>query len=220
MTTEALMASVVALGNFAPAMFHPSWFARHGLIAEAEAAASAKSPGLSISDAHATFAFSGIEFHALHDRLQFATSREDMHHPLKDLVASTLALLDATPVSSMGINWSKHSKAPNEDKWHEFGHRLAPKEFWNKNWTGHAGMLRVHMRLERTDSKLGSVNVNVDPSSEIRPGIYCRFNDHYEFSEKSASAGFAALLINEVWGSSKESALKMIRALEEDLNNG
>lgn len=220
MSTEALTASVVAIGNFSPAMFHPTWFARYGLIGETEAEAALKSQNISITESHSTFTVSGIEFHALPDRLQFGTSREDMHHPVKDLVVSTLGLLDSVPVTSIGVNWSKHSKASSEERWHAFGHRLAPKDFWNKNWPAYAGMIRVHMRLDRTDNRLGSVNVNVDPSGEIRPGIFCRFNDHYELEGKDASAGSAGGLIGEVWMESRAAAVKLISALEQDLNHG
>lgn len=173
----------VATGSFGPGSFHPDWIAELGLVGKVEAAA-AKRAGASmvVSPEVAQFEIGGITFLVVPERVQISAQREDLFEPSRDLFSGLMRALGLIRVTALGINWIHHTKALTERSWHAFGDTVAPKAFWNQMWKGRPGLLDLRMQLEREDDLPGSLNINVQPSSLIRPGVYMNLNDHYPFS--------------------------------------
>lgn len=218
MSTEVLSSAVVVIGNFNPVMFHPTWFRGLELFGAMETEAAISSGKVVISPAQTMFSIGGFDVHIVEDRMQIGTAREDLHEPLFDLMVSLLNILDVTPVSAVGINWSSHIRANSTSQWHAFGDRFAPKDFWKTHWGTHAGMLNTSIQLGRKDDRSGNVNVTVTPSPNIIPGVYVRVNDHFDVKEGQALK--AGDLLKEVWRDSKNYSATLIGEIKKDLLNG
>ena len=94
--------SIVALGSFNPAIFHPVWFARHKLIRDAEAEESklkVMCPEITVVES---------EWFALQvtaERFSLETSDPRKFLPLRDLVTATFSILEHTPVGTVPTVW-------------------------------------------------------------------------------------------------------------------
>lgn len=168
--------SVVLLGRFNPIIFHPAWFARHGLIRDQEADNAAD---VLVTEQLTKFRTEWFEIQVTRDRLHVFT--EDLSHsvPLRDLVISTLSLLEHTPVWAVGMNRHLHYKLEDAELWHRFGHMLAPKSHWHKIITspGMEGLVISGTRTEAPDAK---IQWRVEPSRRVHPGVYFAINQHHE----------------------------------------
>jgi hypothetical protein len=116
---------------------------------------------------------------------RFSVETADSYHfePLRDLVLSVFKLLEHTPASKMGMNTQMHFKMPSEEKWHGFGHLVAPKMPWQKIMN-RPGLISLLMQETRKDPP-GYVRVKVEPSAKVKPGIYIEVNNHYEMEMDS-----------------------------------
>lgn len=218
MSAEVLSLAVVAVGDFAPGMFHPSWFEKLNLLGKNEVERAVESEKLLVSSAQTIFSISGFEIQVHENRFQILTNREDLHQPLIDLVTSVLSILESNPIRAIGINWTIHLRAADVKKWHAFGDKMAPKEFWRQNWPHHVGLRALQIQLDKENEDDGYVNVNVEPSYEVKPGIFIRVNDHNDFKNKDAVA--ASQYLSESWMRSRENAEKLINSLRVELSHG
>src|SRR5688572_8331526 len=98
--------SIVLLGSFNPAIFHPEWFARHGLLREDEGKADLDV----VSPPVASFSLDWLKVQVTGDR--FIATAEDVGHslPLRDLVIGTFTYLEHTPIRGVGLNRLMHFK--------------------------------------------------------------------------------------------------------------
>jgi hypothetical protein len=179
--------SIVLLGDFNPKIFQPAWFAAQEppLIPKLEA------EDAKIEIIHPDVVVFEVEWFRLQvtrDRFFISTTQESRYEFLRDLVLGAFQLLQHTPVRAMGINKDVHWGVENEESWHEFGHRVAPKDVWS-GILEKPGLLSLTMHGVRTDDHKGYINVKVEPSSQIQPGIYCSVNDHYEVKEPETVMG-------------------------------
>ena len=179
--------SIVLIGDFNPKIFQPAWFAAQEppLIPKLEA----EEAKIEIihSDV-ATFEVDWFRLQVLRNRFQISSYQESRYEFLRDLVLGTFQILQHTPVREIGINREVHSGVENEKVWHEFGHRIAPKDVWN-GILEKPGLLSLTMVGVRTDGHNGDINVIVQPSTTIRPGIYFNVNDHYSVKEPEKVVG-------------------------------
>lgn len=194
--------SFVLVGDFNPKIFHPLWFSHHGLIGEHE------SEEAKIEVVHSDVSVFSLEWMRLQvtrDRFDLSTSQEPFFEVIRDLVIGSFQLLEHTPVKALGINYQAHFKMESEEKWHALGHRLAPKESWNKILKN-PGMQRVAIKGERPDGFKGNILVNVEPSSKIKHGVYFAVNDHYEVDTGEGETGLKSLIeiIKQNWADSIE----------------
>lgn len=210
--------SIVFRGNFNPAIFHPSWFASHGLIRSQEV--DAAKVQIVHPDA-AVFTAEWLEINAVRDRFQAATVQESYYEPLRDLVIGVLDLLSHTPLKLMGLNREFHYQLRSEDAWHSVGHRLVPKADW-KDLLENPGMKSLIVEGVRPDDLKGYIRVKVEPSTQISYGVYVEVNDHYDLrrSEKTISEASEAMqILSERWSDSmKRSAAiaQKIASLESE----
>jgi hypothetical protein len=87
----------------------------------------------------------------------------------------------------MGLNRETHYKLDSRDKWHALGDRLAPKEPWRDLIKGRPGLRQLVIMGLREENSTVQLNVSVEPSLRVDPGVFVRTNEHY--AEAGATAG-------------------------------
>lgn len=179
--------SIVLVGDFNPKIFQPAWFAAQDppLIPKLEAE---EAKVEIIHPDVVIFEVDWFRLQATRDRFLISTAQASRYEFLRDLVVGTFQLLQHTPIRAMGINKDTHWGVGSEDVWHKFGHRIAPKEVWN-GVLEKPGLLSLAIRGVRTDDYDGNINVKVEPSRQIHPGIYFNVNDHYSVKEPETVLG-------------------------------
>ena len=98
------------------------------------------------------------------------------------------------------------------EKWHELGHKLAPKAFWKELYTS-PGMQSLTIRQDREpDPERGYSQITVEPSVKIIPGVYVRLNDHYQVKGPDAPLGAAEMIsaLKSNWARSNDFADKVV----------
>jgi hypothetical protein len=119
------------------------------------------------------------------DRFAVGTTHEAYFERLAELVIKTFRILEHSPIRVMGINYDVHFRVESEEKWHEFGHKLTPKGIWARMFDN-PGMRSLTIEESiRPDGYEGRIQVKVEPSIQLHPGIYISVNDHYETKEKN-----------------------------------
>jgi hypothetical protein len=171
--------NIVVLGALNPQIFQPEWFARQGLIRIGEAE---KATIEFINSDISAFSLGWVRVEITRDRASFASNQAQHYELLRDLVASTFKLLRHTPITRFGINWFCHFRMPNIETWHKIGHKLAPKEPW-MDIVKQPGMIDVTMQAQRPDDYTGNINITVQPSMSVQPGVYIIVNDDFDLRE-------------------------------------
>jgi hypothetical protein len=199
---ETVGAAIVAIGDFNPSIVQPAWLAQNELLAPAEAdAAEAELVRREFGRVHLSWAIVQVT----RDRLEIA-STEQTGQPdvLRDLAVGILQLLPHTPVGRLGLtNWV-HVQMPNEESWHDLGHKLLPPSNWDDVLV-QPGMLSADVRGVRTDDREGAINVTVQPSSMVPQGVFISVNDDFVLGD-SASALDAVDVITASWDESQDRA--------------
>jgi hypothetical protein len=170
---------IVIIGSFNPQIFHPEWFARQKLIQDNEAE---KAIVEVVSSDIASFSIGWARIQVVREYVSFTTNQAQNYELLRDLVTGTFKLLRFTPLYKFGINRATHFKFENQEHWHSLGHQLAPKKMW-ENVLKQPGMLSMTMQGLRPEGYKGNINVTVEPSARVQPGVYIRVNDHFELEE-------------------------------------
>lgn len=200
---EVQAASVILRGHFTPAIFQPSWFASQGLLRKSEA------DGAEIQIIHpkaAVFSTAWLQMQVLEDRFGASTTQAPYFEALRELAQGVFKILDQTPVRALGINQSFHFLLGSEEKWHQVGHKLAPKDLWN-SILAKPGMESLTIQGVRPDKYEGYINVKVEPSRRHRPGVFIEINDHYQLATtEEIQPGTDTLLsiLNSNWQESME----------------
>ena len=113
--------SVVLVGSFNPALYHPEWFGRMGLIRDDEV----KAANLEVVHNEITSQMIGsIKIQVRSNQFLATTVNAADYEPLRDLVAGTFKSLSHTPIRMLGINFDAHFRMGSVDAWHLVGHRL------------------------------------------------------------------------------------------------
>jgi hypothetical protein len=167
--------NIVLRGQFNPALFHPAWFAASELIRKQEADAA---NNVIVHAGAAVFTAEWLQISVTQDLFQAATTQAAYFETLRDLAVGTLELC-TPPLRAMGFNYMAHYRIDSIDIYHTIGHRLAPKECWQA-LLDEPGLLNVTMQGKRHDDRAGYVQVQVQPSTLVKPGIFVAMNDHYQ----------------------------------------
>ncbi|MEA1897304.1 MAG: hypothetical protein U9N53_06525 [Bacteroidota bacterium] len=205
--------SIVLVGDFNPKIFHPIWFSGQGLIREKEAENS------SLNIVHpeiVNFSLDWCKFEVTRERFVISTSQESSYEPLRDLALGTFNILLHTPLTMLGINTEMHFKMGSTDEWHAFGHKVAPKDIWEKELEN-AGTISVTIEGARPEGLDGYIHVETKPSPYVQPGIYFRINDHFQVKNIESSIGSTEIIniLGKEWFNSRERAENIIsNALE------
>lgn len=196
--------SIVLIGSFNPPIFQPSWFAARGLVPQAEA--DAAKVGVISTDV-VQFSFDWAQVQVLQEQFVVTTVQAHAHELVRDLVLGTFRVLRYTPIKMLGINVDNHFRMKSEETWHEVGHKLAPKEFWNR-YLLEPGLRSMTMQGKREKGPLGHTAVRVEPSQRIKPGVFINVNDHYEFPD-AKGADEAVALLEQNWKVSMDRSLAL-----------
>src|SRR5438876_10243673 len=184
--SEAL--EVVMLGSFNPAILHPQWFLRQKLIGEEEAlAAKIKVVATEVTDV----SFAGIHIVCLNQSLLLSIQNMAFSTKLFDLIDGVLNLLPHVPMHACGINPSVHYRVETVEYWHKIGHTLAPKNLiWDPLFP-EPGMQNLTIKSPRKGDYPGFINIIVEPSSLVNPGLFVKTNTHYDVPSELRESGGA-----------------------------
>lgn len=191
---------IVVVGALNPQIFHPEWFARQKLIQDSEAE---KATIEVVSPDISSFSIGWARVQVVREYVQFATNQAQNYELLRDLVTGTFKYLRFTPLLKFGINRSTHFRMENQEQWHALGHLLAPKHKW-ENVMIKPGMVCLQIQGLRPDGYAGKINVAVEPSISVQPGVFIRVNDHFELEESGSesSAEKVIRMLNTEFGES------------------
>jgi hypothetical protein len=187
--------SLVLLGSFNPKIFHPIWFAAENMVSRQEAEAA------EIGVIHpevATFTMNKIKYEITRDRFVLNTTFSPLYNVLRDIALGAFTLLHHTPITALGLNYEVHYLLNSEETWHQFGHRIAPKECWN-GVLGKPGLRKLLMEGVREDKYKGFIRVEAAPSVRIHPGVFLSVNDHFAFESESAGAAETVQILKQGW---------------------
>lgn len=210
--------SVVVLGTFNPAIFTPAWFELHGVLPGVEARAELK-----VAHAQVTaFTFDWLRLDVVVERLAVATT-EAPYVRLCDLVARTFKeFLPHTPLRAFGINRDVHFPVQSPAEADRIGRALAPVEPWGAvgrdiGFDGkHGGMTSLTMSQLCPEGRPtgGAVNVKVEPSKRLSPGlgVFVSVNDHYAL--EGSSSGTADSLMGTLCRNFDESLSRSDRIID------
>jgi len=172
---EAQVASIVLLGNFNPAIFHPSWLSSHGMLLPSTAEKA--SIGV-ISPEVSSFTAEWLVLQVTHTRFQAGTADPRYFDSLRDLVLAAFTLLEFTPTTQMGINYDLHFPASLDFR-NDFADMLVDRDLWKEMIDGPL-MESLVIIGSRKHSPAKVFRVIVQPSAKVNPGIYIGFNEHFE----------------------------------------
>ncbi len=193
--------SIVALGSFNPAIFQPAWFSQRKLIREEEA----ESADIKVIHKDVTeFSTAWFSLQVLTDRCTLMSQDPTKYLPLRDLVHETLSILEHTPVHTFGFNMDQHFRMDSEDEWHSFGHHYAPKASW-LNVMNEPGMRGLTMEGTREQCEAARIQVRIEPSPKVHPGIAIHINEHHKIptDDESPAADQLVLFLRTLqdsWG--------------------
>ena len=194
--------AIVVVGNFNPAIIQPYWLAKKNLIKEPEA------ENAKIEFVHpqlTKFDITWASFEVSSDRFVIRSSNETMFQTVFDLFDGIFTCLSETPIKAIGLNHIIHYIIPNDDKYIEFGNRLAPFNNWDKVMDSPRLLHLEMIEQKRRDKYKGHYIVKIQPSDLIKGknSIMISFNDHLALEENNEGS-YNTLLKNvkEVWPAS------------------
>jgi hypothetical protein len=205
--------TIVFVGSFNPAIFQPAWFSNQGLIRQQEA----EEANIDIIRREVvSYTIDKFRLEVLPERFLLGTTQPSFYEPLRDLAIGTFRILMHTPIAQMGINRDCHYKTENEESWHAIGDKLAPKPLWH-NVLEQPGLRGLTMQGKRPDQYKGFINVRVEPSTRISPGILVNINDHYELDtkEKVEGADKIIAMLEQSWASSIQRSVTIAEKVVE-----
>lgn len=183
-------ASIVLVGRFDPLLITPGWLAHHEIVDVQDA----RTAEVAISHPEVSqFGFDWCKIFVDANRFQILTSQSPFIR-ISDFAVKVLSdLIPGIPVWAVGINNSRHYRV-DPDQLNLFGERLAPREMWgawganaiNEGVDRSSGLLSTSLRqgTNLPDRKDGHVDVRIEPSSQIKGGLYVHVNDHFTFGTK------------------------------------
>lgn len=211
--------TVVLLGDFNPKIFHPMWFANHGVLREAEATEA------TIEVVHSdvcSFSTEWLTVQVLRDRFTAAIKADVYYAHLGDLVANVFTLLSHSPIRQMGLNTTFRLHFKSVDDWHSFGHLILPKSPWS-GVLATPGLRNVTVQGSRDDNHVGNLNITVEPDSALAGDAMLRINDHFEGSkpkqekgEPTSDARWALEILKEDFQASNKRAWSLVNKLVEN----
>lgn len=211
-TLEEEALELVLLGSFNPRIFHPAWFLRYELIAEADLGASDVQI---VNNNISQVTIRGVQIVCVNERFSFATMDPSRFEMMHDWMLKVLALLPHTPLTAAGINSSVHYRIDDEDRWHRIGNTLAPKtKVWNELFA-EPGMQSLTIKAPGDRHLRPEINVVVEPSVKYSPGILLRTNYHFQ-PEKAETTEFARF-ITTAWKSATAEAKRVAASIFEKI---
>jgi hypothetical protein len=229
---------IVIRGNFRPVNVSPIWLREQNLIGDPELDESAFE--VLVPNEIATFNAGWLRCQATSDNLTLQTDQQAEVERLRDLAVGMLLALAEKPISLLGLNRSVHFSLQNTDQWHSVGDHLVHNELWN-GVLNVPGMRVVTYWGQRSDKFAGRVQVQVEPSFMIYPGVFISYNDHYDLTVVEYQPGtraesdslqrqentevttdkvpIAIEILTDHWEASSQLGVKVIERIAEQAGN-
>lgn len=185
-------ATIVIVGSFNPAIFHPEWLKRHGLIPAVEA------EGVDVEIVHnelAKFSLRWLDIEITSNRFQAKTDDIAQFMPLRDLIMGMFQILEHTPISQIGINRKLVYQMKDEAEWHKVGDTLAPKRIWEKCLPERPGLIALAIQSARNNEPKGKTNIKLSGAAGNK--IVFDINQHIEITDNQASSLIE--ILNKNW---------------------
>ena len=200
--------SIVFIGSFNPAIFHPSWYVKEELWSETEL----ENAQVDVITADiCSFRTEQYALQALNNRFMISTTQVPLYEALRDLAIGTFRILRHTPLAKLGLNREVHFRLESAEVWHAIEHKLAPKGHWQPVLKNPA-MRALTIAGMRPDGLGGAVNVRVEPSNRVENGLFVEINDHFEVEDTLARSANAILSIaEEQWTESLRRSDEIVR---------
>ncbi len=189
--TQAL--SIVVVGRFNPAIFHPLWFSNFNIFSQTDVN-EAKDTFNVVHRDIANFQIDWCHFNVTENRFMVLTRMDAYFERLRDLVVQSFDHLHHTPVKALGINPEADFNLRTDEKWHNFGHRFAPKDDW-KAITDNPGLQELIIKDETKKGDYeGYSLIKLRPSEKLNYGLFINLNEHFELGEFDPQNGTKKLL--------------------------
>lgn len=196
--------SIVLIGHFNPAMFHPDWFCKNEIISAEDAATAlnedSKTP-LLLSNQLTMFNTTQFYVKIEPNRFQLVADKEPLD-TLKDFIINTLACLGSTDIRAYGYNYSAHYAIPSDEMYQMIGDNLAPKKYWGMllgdEVTGvkrKSGLIGLQMQKTKEDER-GKITLTFQPSAQLKRGVFIACNNHNVMKDDENSAEYVLKQIN------------------------
>jgi hypothetical protein len=203
--------SLVLVGSWNPAIFHPEWFVRQGLVSRGEAD---RAETAIISPQVASVRFLDFGLQILANRLSVQTTDVSKAPRIHDLVIGILTKLPHTPIGAGGINQFLHLPTGAEANWHRVGNQLAPKELvWRNLYEQRPGLTNISIQFPSESRFPGFVNISVQPSTLTPHGILVASNTEFRTTDQVGSAPQFVDFIQAEWSK----AIKEARRVAEEI---
>ncbi len=219
---EILSSSIVAVGSFNPPLISVDWLQHNGLVGASDAEGARARPDFLVSRQMTRFQTDLALVQVFEGQLSIQ-SVAPVSPALCDLATGIFDLLPHTPVNAVGLNFMAHFKAENFTLYHKVGDVLAPKAIWNTIFPNmNIGIqdltmiVQEGMRDDQLEVKPNHRRVTVQPSLQIRAGIFLQINNHYGLGVTGrplAAAGDASLVARKYWGPEFDQAQEVFQRL-------
>lgn len=218
--------SIVLLGRFNPAIFHPQWFDRFKILPIQEIQwAEGKEPRI-IETQHkdrkiiieeipplivtpdlADLRFPSLRILVRLDRFLCSAVQRKHFSLIKDVTIKSYNLLKHTPIDALGINFDGHWKFKDNANiilrnLFAKGHNSFKKTMGNDYQIG--GIITSHQSNRKTTLKF-------DTSDRLQDGIYFNANFHREIKARQAEQ--ATKLISENYNKDLEDIISIVKGL-------
>jgi hypothetical protein len=207
--------SIVLVGPCNPMFLQPSFLIENGLISDADIMTLRYDV---LANEIAVAHLSWMQIVAEPNKLTVTTTLQSpAGEPIRDFVLGFSELLPNKQFVLLGINRDQHFGVQDEEVWHKIGHRLAPKEELWRKVLREPGMRTLSVQGKRDDQYVGHILVKVEPSGQIKPGIYVSVNDHYQLDPDQAKTKSGQLLdaLANGWDMSMRRADEVVAALKD-----
>lgn len=182
-------ASITVRGNFNPSIFQPMWYAKQKLVGD-EAAENAE-----IEVIHSTvskFEMDKMAYTVTGDAFQIQAQDITLQSTMVDIVKGTFRILEHVPIRQFGLNSFRHFQMDSEAQWNSIGDYFAPKRTWQKILEK-PGMRSLVIEGQREGSAATRTQIKLEPSVQVKYGVFIHFNEHYDLVERLELEGFDAV---------------------------
>ncbi len=193
--------TLVLVGDFNPKIFQPDWFALQDLMTSEEAS------NADVEIVHpdvCSFSVDWASLQVTREKFIIRSQMDPYFERVRDITLASFSILQHTPLKMLGINHDAHYSTVSETEWNEIGHHLAPKDDWKGVLDAPGLRTLIIEESKRRDGRKGHLQIKVEPSQKVTPGIFLHLNDHYVFETKLEPAASAELkeILDEGWSRS------------------
>ncbi|GBE09145.1 hypothetical protein BMS3Abin11_02276 [bacterium BMS3Abin11] len=194
-------ASIVLVGSFNPSIFHPEWFIRHEILADWNypgRRSSSDKPSVATMPDLAQVEFQNQRnLQVMLNKFTLGCARASEYLSLKDIAISTFGILQETPITQMGMNYTAVIQIADKDLWIKFGELMAPKEPWvaaapyindlDKEKQDALGLLEMTMQMPRPDDLKGFIRPTLKALDLVSRTLSISINNHVVIEDNSAA---------------------------------